>query len=61
MGENSSIPWEKSRFRAGPSIDTGEKHALAYGGFSHKTAVGAARAAICGEYHSATSEGNTDG
>jgi len=44
-----------------PSIDTGEKHALAYGGFSHKTAVGAARAAICGEYHSATSEGNADG
>ena len=64
MAENSSIrggapaaavPPGKPRFLAVPSIDTYEKGALGYGGFSSKTAIGAARAAICGEHHSASS------
>jgi DNA-binding protein HU-beta len=58
MAENSSILWAKSRFREVPSIDTGEKRGLGYVGFSNKTAIGAARAAIGGGHHSASSEGD---
>jgi len=43
------------------SIDTCEKGGLGYGDFPSKTAIGAARAAIGGEHHSASSEGDTDG
>jgi DNA-binding protein HU-beta len=40
-----------------PLIDTGEKGALGYGGFSHETTIFAARARIAGEESRASSDG----
>jgi hypothetical protein len=46
MFENST---GKSRFSRFWRFDSGEKGALAYGGFSKKTAIHAARAPIAGQ------------
>jgi hypothetical protein len=46
MCENST---GKSRVSRSDGFDTGEKGALAYGGFSKKTAIHAARAPIAGQ------------
>jgi len=40
---------ENRAFRGPHGFDTGEKSALAYGGFSKKTAIHAARAPIAGQ------------
>jgi len=53
ISENSSIPLRKTTVSRRASIDTCEKSGLGYGDFRNKTAIGAARAAIVGEHHSA--------